>query len=115
MAEYIGVAGVQTAGYLAPLQPPDDGKYIDPEKKPAIRSNYPSAFGQNRSRILRVINDVVADNQVETAIIEWEWTGRISLKELGPPLEIGDEPINIFVTGDDRESRQRINADCLSR
>ncbi len=57
-----------------------------------------------------MINDIVANDQIETTVIEREPLGRISLKELGPPLDIDDESVNTVITRSNREPWQRVNA-----
>ena len=60
---------MQAAGNLPPLHTPEDGKDVDAKQQIAIEPNDTSALDQERSRVLSLVNDVIADYQVKTAVI----------------------------------------------
>ena len=96
---------MQAAGNLPPLHTPEDGKDVDAKQQIAIEPNDTSALDQERSRVLSLVNDVIADYQVKTAVIERQPTCRVGLEELAPLLEIDGEPVDNTIARFDGQLR----------
>jgi hypothetical protein len=110
MAQNIGVLWVQTPRHVPPFHEPDGRERVYAEEEAAIRSHEASTLRQDSDRTLRVIYDIVTDDEVKTGPIHGKWLGRIRLHKVSAFLKACDEFVNLVAASVDRQALQWIDA-----